>query len=237
MPNGIASLTPELIDNVKHFETPLGVELTLYPAGLPVRSAAFLIDFIIKITILLFVAFMLATLGTFGTGLFLICYFVLDWFYFVLWDVANNGKPPGKMVMGIRTVHADGTPITLAGSVVRSLLLIVDLLPFGYLTGAICIASTRNFSRLGDLAADTMVVHDTPTVKQTARRVLNTRKLSVNLTQDERLNFLAFQNRFELFSRSRQIELCEKLSPLTKSRRDRAVMETLEIAEGIRRTG
>lgn len=228
-------MATELIDNVKHFETPLGVELTLYPAGLPVRSAAFLIDFIIKITIVLFVGFLLATLGVFGVGLFLIAYFILDWFYFVLWDVVNNGKPPGKMVMGIRTVHADGTPITLAGSVVRSLLLIVDLLPFAYLTGIICIASTKSFSRLGDLAADTMVVYDNPTLKQKARRVQNTKKLSVDLSQDERLNFLAFQNRFELFSRSRQIELCEKLSPLTKLRRDFAVTETLEIAEGIRR--
>lgn len=228
-------MASELIDNVKHFETPLGVELTLYPAGLPVRSAAFLIDFIIKITIVMLVGLVLTTLGVFGFGLFLITYFILDWFYFVLWDVVNNGKPPGKMVMGIRTVHADGTPITLAGSVVRSLLLVVDLLPIAYLTGIICIASTKTFSRLGDLAADTMVVHDNPTLKQKARRVHNTKKLTVDLSQDERLNFLAFQNRFELFSRSRQIELCEKLTPLTKLRRDLAVMETLEIAEGIRR--
>ena len=228
-------MASELIDNVKHFETPLGVELTLYPAGLPVRSAAFLIDFVIKITLLLLFGFVFLTLGRFGMGLFLLAFFVLDWFYFVLWDVVNNGKPPGKMVMGIRTVHADGTPITLAGSVVRSLLLVVDLLPFAYLTGIISIASTKTFSRLGDLAADTMVVHDNPTLKQKARRVHNTKKLSVDLNPDERLNFLAYQNRFELFSRSRQIELSEKLTPLTKKRRDLAVMETLEIAEGIRR--
>lgn len=225
-----------LIDNVKQYETPLGVELTLYPAGLPVRTAAFTIDFVIKLAIIIFFGVLLSLLGDFGVGLFLVSFFVVDWFYFVFWDVVNNGQPPGKFILGIRTVHADGTPITLAGSVVRTLLLTADFLPLFYIAGILCIASHKHFRRLGDLAAGTMVVYDNPILKHTAHRVNHTRKLAMMIPPDERLNFLAFQNRYAVFSDPRRIELSEKLTPLIKLRGQPAVDEVLGIAEGLRRS-
>ena len=226
-----------LIDNVSHFETTLGVELTLYPAGLPIRAAAFVIDTVIKLSIFFILVVTFSFMDETGTGLFFVAYFVVDWFYFVIFDVTTAGRPPGKMILGLRTIQADGTPIRIGSSAIRSLLLIVDFLPLFYIAGGICISCTKKFSRLGDLAADTMVVYDNPTVPQTAHRVQKAENLGVTLEQDERLQFLAFQNRFELFSESRQIELSEKLSPLTELRGKSAVDKVLWVAEGIRRLG
>ncbi|MCY4656815.1 MAG: RDD family protein [Gammaproteobacteria bacterium] len=226
-----------LIDNVKQFETPLGVELAHVPAGLPVRAAAFLIDLVIKFMLLIVFAVVLVSIGSFGIGLFLIVFFLLDWFYFVIWDVANNGKPPGKIAMGIRTVHNDGTPISLAGSFVRSVLLIADFLPSFYICGIVSISVTRHFSRLGDLAAGTMVVYDKPKVEHVAKRVDHVHSLPVPLEQNERLNFLDFQDRFDRFSENRQVELCETLYPLTNKKKTESTRVVLGIAEGIRRSG
>ena len=225
-----------LIDNVKHIETPLGVELDLHPAGLPVRAAAFAIDTTIKFTILAMAGLLLSQLAAFGFGLFLILYFVLDWFYFVIFDLLLQGQPPGKKAMGIRTIHANGTPITLGGSAIRTLLLAVDFLPLMYIAGVVTMSTTSKFNRIGDLAAGTMVVHDRPYQRYDAKRIRQVKKVMVPLMPDERLNILAFQDRVNLFSDERQQELCETLLPLTQVPKRKSVDGVLQIAEGIRRS-
>lgn len=225
-----------MIDNAISVETSLSAELTLYPAGLAVRANAYLVDFAIKMSINGILAWLLSGVGDFGIGILLIVFFLIEWFYYVFWDVFNNGKPPGKIYLGIRTVHADGSPITLGGSVVRSLLLAVDLLPLFPFIGPISMATSRNFSRIGDLAAGTMVVYDANIPNQQPRRVHNRKSLTTPLSQEERQNFLAFQNRFEEFTKHRQIELSETLKPLIDASNQHAVYEVLGIAESIRRS-
>ena len=66
---------------------------------------------------------------------------------------------PGKRAMGLAVVADDGTPVTAAASLIRNLLRAVDFLPIAYGTGLVCMLIDRNFRRLGDLAAGTLVVH------------------------------------------------------------------------------
>lgn len=77
----------------------------------------------------------------------------------VLFELLNQGSSPGKQIMGLRVIQDDGTPIGWSASLIRNLLRVVDLLPFGYFLGAISCLQHPHFKRLGDLAAGTLVVY------------------------------------------------------------------------------
>ncbi len=74
----------------------------------------------------------LAFLGKLGAGLGLLLTFIMTWWYMVLFEVLNQGRSPGKQMMGLRVVHDDGTPVGWAASLLRNLLRFADILPFGY---------------------------------------------------------------------------------------------------------
>lgn len=71
---------------------------------------------------------------------------------------ALYGATPGKMLLGLRVVRADGAPIGWREAVVRNLLRYVDSL-FAYLVAAIAAWSSPERQRLGDRAAETVVLY------------------------------------------------------------------------------
>jgi uncharacterized RDD family membrane protein YckC len=99
-----------------------------------------------------------------GIGLFILWMFALNWGYFLLFEWLWSGQTPGKRAVGIRVVRFDGTAISFVQSAVRNLLRIADALPLplpigaGLLGFAVACGNREN-RRLGDLAADTLVVH------------------------------------------------------------------------------
>ena len=70
---------------------------------------------------------------------------------------ATQGATVGKMVMGLRVVKEDGSPISWSESIIRNLLRIIDGL-FAYLVGAILIWTSPLKQRLGDRVAHTVVI-------------------------------------------------------------------------------
>ena len=54
----------------------------------------------------------------------------------------------------------NGLPITPAASLTRNLLRVADFLPFMYGSALVCMLTRRDFKRLGDLAAATLVVYE-----------------------------------------------------------------------------
>jgi uncharacterized RDD family membrane protein YckC len=70
---------------------------------------------------------------------------------------ATQGATLGKMMLGLRIVKVDGTPIGWSESIIRNLLRIIDGL-FGYLVGAILIWTSPQRQRLGDRLAKTVVI-------------------------------------------------------------------------------
>lgn len=78
--------------------------------------------------------------------------------YFILPEGAI-GKTPGKALLGLRVVHSDGEALTWGGAVVRNLLRLIDGM-FFYLVGFLLVVLTDMHQRLGDMAADTVVVED-----------------------------------------------------------------------------
>lgn len=155
---------PAPLDTRIRMETPEGIDLMLRPAGLLARSLAFSIDLLIRGALLTGLFFVLGALGEFGTGVFVLVLFLINWWYMVLFEVLHQGRTPGKQMMGLRVVHDDGTPVGWSASLLRNLLRFVDMLPFGYSVGAFACLQHPLFKRLGDLAAGTLVIYrDAPT--------------------------------------------------------------------------
>jgi uncharacterized RDD family membrane protein YckC len=148
-----------VIDERLRLRTPEGAQLTLVPAGIMPRLVAFAIDMAIRIAIYIAAAIVLGLFKSISGGLMLILIFLLEWFYPVLFELFMHGQTPGKRTMGLAVVHSDGSPVTANGSIVRNLLRTADMFPVFYLAGFLSMLVSRRFQRLGDLAADTLVIH------------------------------------------------------------------------------
>lgn len=149
--------TQDLVDTLRVQETPEGVDMELRVAGPVVRAAALAIDTLIKGGLYVALTPLIAFSGL-GLGLMLLGMFFLEWFYPVFFELLR-GATPGKRVMRLQVVQDDGTPVAPAASVIRNLLRAVDFLPLFYGAGLVSTLVDRNFRRLGDLAAGTLVVH------------------------------------------------------------------------------
>ena len=148
-----------LLDTIRAIPTPEGIELTLRLAGPMPRAIAWLIDLLLRIAVLLLLAWTLGMLGGFGWGIILIFAFLLEWLAPAAFEVWGDGSTPGKRAMGLMVLHDDGTPVDWPAALVRNLIRAVDFLPVGYALGLTAMLMHRDFKRLGDIAAGTVVVY------------------------------------------------------------------------------
>ncbi|HLK67836.1 MAG TPA: RDD family protein [Bryobacteraceae bacterium] len=94
-------------------------------------------------------------------GLGVILYFVISTGYAMVFEWRWRGQTLGKRVMGLRVIDAQGLRLQFSQIAVRNLLRPVDTLPLFYLVGGITSLLNRHGQRLGDLAANTVVAHQT----------------------------------------------------------------------------
>jgi hypothetical protein len=83
-------------------------------------------------------------------------------------EVWFGGATPGKKALGLMVLQSDGTPVRLTASLIRNLLRGVDFLPFAYGFGLLSMLVNRDFQRLGDIAADTVVAYRESALKHGA---------------------------------------------------------------------
>ena len=74
----------------------------------------------------------------------------------------KTGATLGKRALGLVVVKADSSECDLSAAAIRTVLRVVDILPFVYLLGLFVVAVTSKNQRLGDLAAGTLVVSKLP---------------------------------------------------------------------------
>ena len=202
-----------LLDTRHSLETPEGASLPLTPAGFAVRCLAQLIDLFIRVIAYIILAIPIRFIDSSG-GLILILIFLLEWFYPVFFEVTRHGRTPGKKSMGIHVINDDATPVTFAPSLLRNLLRVVDILPMFYLTGIIASLCNKQFKRLGDLAAGTMVVYDIPPVRDPSFEAKGQMAVPGDFSTDEQRALLAFAERSKFLSSDRQSELAVILQPV-----------------------
>jgi uncharacterized RDD family membrane protein YckC len=152
-------VTPEVLDTIVAAETPEGIVLELRPAGLTARVYAFLLDMLIRLLVFYIVEVTAAFAGGIGLALTLILLFGLEWLYPVAFELTRWGATPGKRALGLKVIMDNGLPVTPAASLTRNLLRAADFLPFLYGFAVVSMLVRRDFKRLGDLAAATLVVY------------------------------------------------------------------------------
>lgn len=208
-----------MLDTVRHVQTPEGVALHLPAAGPLPRALAWAMDAAIRIALLLPVAFLAGLLSEFGIGIYLLALFAVFWGYPIAFEQLWNGQTPGKRVMGLRVISADGAPVGLLASVVRNLLRTVDMLPFGYALGIVTGLLDAHGRRIGDMVAGSLVVH-VPPPERSAAPVNSTAlvALPAPLLPPEQAALLAYAERAREFSPERHQELAAAVPVLSADR-------------------
>lgn len=142
--------------------TPENVSFEFELAGIASRAVAWVIDVLVMGMLLglgmLLVGALGVVLGGLAAAIYFVIAFTVQWGYGALLEWYGSGQTVGKRVVGIRVLQASGTRITLMQAAVRNLVRIVDFLPALYFAGGACALLDKKGRRLGDLAADTVVV-------------------------------------------------------------------------------
>jgi uncharacterized RDD family membrane protein YckC len=143
--------------------TPEGIVFAYPLAGPVARCLAWGIDFTVIIAMTWLVGMFCAVagflVGDFAMALFILSYFVFSIGYGVATEWLWRGQTLGKRLIRLRVMDARGLRLQLHQVLMRNLLRFVDLLPAFYLVGGVASLLSRHAQRLGDLAANTVVVH------------------------------------------------------------------------------
>jgi len=204
-----------MLDTVREIETPEGIALRLRAAGALPRAQAWMVDMLLRMGVFVLAMIPLSLFGMGGNGLAMLLLFALTWAYSVVCEVWLGGQTLGKRALGLRVVNADGTPVTWLPSVVRNLLRVVDVLPGVYGVGLVSTLIDPYARRLGDIVADTMVIHagELPAGQQVP--TLAAVPLPLVLVADEQAALVEFAERSAQLTLQRQEELANLLTPLT----------------------
>jgi uncharacterized RDD family membrane protein YckC len=154
-----------MLDTTRRVATPEGIELTLRLAGPVPRALAWTIDFLLRAALVLLVSMIALYFGAAGWGLVLIAAFVVEWLLPAAFEARWGGQTPGKRLLGIAVLNDDGTPLRWPAALTRNLLRAADFLPVFYGVGLLAMLANRDFKRLGDLAAGTVVVYRSTAVE------------------------------------------------------------------------
>lgn len=210
------------LDTTYTVNTPEGIALELSPAGPVARTLAWLVDLMIRAGISLLIIILLAFMGNLGIGLAMILIFLLEWFYPVWFELRYQGQTPGKRLLNIYVAHLDASPISPAASVVRNLLRVVDFLPLFYGFGLASTLLTKRFQRLGDLAANTVVLHKSLPVVSHQEFSASPEPANMALSLIEQQALILFAQRQNTLTQERQQELAKLTGSLVKTKIDPA---------------
>ena len=144
--------------------TPEGVAFTLLPAGPIARFAAWAVDLAV-VSVVLLAAEMALTLTSLvspdaGRAGGIIAFFAVSLGYAMVCEWRYKGQTVGKRLLSIRVVDAEGMKLQPGQIIIRNVLRGIDSLPLCYMVGAISCMASHKSQRLGDIAANTMVIRE-----------------------------------------------------------------------------
>jgi uncharacterized RDD family membrane protein YckC len=142
--------------------TPEGIVFSQLLAGPVSRFMAWLIDLLCIGTVVTTFSFALVPLQILNPDLAAavgtLSYFVVSIGYGVAFEWWWRGQTVGKRLLRLRVVDAEALKLQFNQIVLRNLLRFVDSLPLFYFVGGVVCWFSPKFQRLGDLAANTVVV-------------------------------------------------------------------------------
>lgn len=176
--NGLSK--PDLLREEYTIDTPENVTFGYTIAGIGSRFIGCLVDTTILVVLLLLlnigISLLLAWLGDNApaqpldaeptpdwiTGLLIAIYALINfgiiWGYYMAFEMLWNGQTPGKRLANTQVVRANGAPAEFSEVAIRNVIRIIDFLPFAYAIGFVVMFLNRRSRRLGDFAANTLVI-------------------------------------------------------------------------------
>jgi uncharacterized RDD family membrane protein YckC len=151
-------------DSVLTIRTPEGIVFSQLLAGPVTRFLAWVIDLFCILGLLIAMNLILGFLRVVSPNAAFAAsalgYFIISIGYGMLLEWAWRGQTIGKRVLRLRVVDVEGIRLQVNQIVTRNLLRAVDSLPaLYYLGGAVCWFNSR-CQRLGDIAANTIVIRN-----------------------------------------------------------------------------
>jgi uncharacterized RDD family membrane protein YckC len=148
--------------NTLTIKTPEGIEFSLRLAGPVTRFLAWAVDLGTIVAIITILNVVLGILGVISRDLAMaaniIAFFVVSVGYGILTEWYWQGQTLGKKLLQLRVMDEQGLRLQFSQIVIRNLLRFIDSLPALYLVGGLVCLFNKRAQRLGDFAANTIVV-------------------------------------------------------------------------------
>lgn len=146
--------------------TPEGISFCLFLASPALRFFAWIIDLacimVLTSTLSILLAVFRIILGDVFLAFLAITYFVISIGYGILFEWLWRGQTIGKRLLKLRVVDEQGLRLQFSQIAIRNLLRFVDALPLFYLVGGVACLVSKHAQRLGDYAANTVVIRNQP---------------------------------------------------------------------------
>jgi len=171
--------------NTLHIKTPEGITFSLLLAGPVARFLAWAIDLacvsVIMMAINMGIGFTMIVSADFAQAAAFISYFVISIGYGIFCEWYYKGQTLGKRLMSLRVMDVQGLRLHFSQIVIRNLVRFIDSLPACYLVGGLSCLLNPKSQRLGDLAANTIVIREPKVPRPDLEQIL---KLKYNSLRD-----------------------------------------------------
>jgi uncharacterized RDD family membrane protein YckC len=148
--------------NTLIIKTPEGIAFSLLLAGPITRFLAWAIDMATIMVIISILNVVFGILGIISRDLAMaaniIGFFIVSIGYGILTEWYWQGQTLGKRLLRLRVMDEQGLRLQFSQVVIRNLLRFIDSLPGLYLVGGLACLLNKRAQRLGDFAANTVVV-------------------------------------------------------------------------------
>jgi len=146
----------------RSIQTPEGVTFNLPLAGPVSRFLAWIVDAACMLAAFQMIRALINLLGLISADISVafatLIFFGIRTGYAIIMEWYWQGQTIGKRVLGLRVMDVNGLTLQPSQIIIRNLLRAVDSLPLFYLVGGLACLVTTYGQRLGDLAANTIVI-------------------------------------------------------------------------------
>jgi len=214
--------------NTLIIRTPEGIMFPLTPAGPVIRCMAWTVDLAVIAAVSQFLQMLLDALKLVSYDLAsafgILAVFAVSVGYGIAAEWYWRGQTLGKRLLRLRVMDEQGLRLRFSQVAVRNLMRFADSLPLFYLLGGLVCLITQKAQRLGDVAANTIVIRIPETAEPDMEQLLGNRynsfrdyphlcaRLRQNVSNREAEMALQILLRRDELEPSARMELCRELS-------------------------
>ncbi len=149
--------------NSLDINTPEGIHFTIPLASPLIRFFAWIIDFCAVLVLISIVSSFISPLARMApdatSALMALISFIIYLGYAMILEWRWQGQTIGKKLFHLRVMDSQGLKLQGNQVFIRNLMRVIDSLPFAYLVGGVAAFFSPQSQRLGDMVANTVVIH------------------------------------------------------------------------------